>query len=133
MRPLRLWAAALALAAADALACGHCVEDRVAAVYDYGMEQEARGAGRGIAYLGVNGRQAQTPRAANLVREALQHRPEIAAGTVRTSVTPAAAAFAWGGEAQALPAIIDALNGELGPAGLHLELLRVWDAKHGLR
>ena len=124
-------AAAFALVATAAVACGHCVEDRVAAVYDYGTELQAGSAGERIAYLGVEGRRAESPRSAAAVGEALRACPAVTAGSVRTSVSPAATAFAWQGGEQALAEILQRVNGQLAAAGLRLELLRIWDLKQG--
>ena len=133
MRGRRPWLPAiLAFAAAGALACGLCVEDRVAAVYDYGVELQAGSSGQAIAYLGVHGRRAESAQAAALVAEVLTACPAVAAGTVRTSASPAAASFAWEGGEPALPAILASIRSRLAEAGLGLELLRTWDAKRGL-
>jgi len=124
--------AALGVTARTAGACGHCVEDHVAAVYDYGMQQQAGRAGLEIAYLGIEGSRAESPRAAALVGDALRGSRLIAAGTVRTSFAPPAAAFAWSGGDPALRAILESIRATLADNGLHLELLRVWNAERGL-
>lgn len=126
-------AIALLAAAPPALACGHCVEDRVAAVYDYRVEQEAGRQNLRVAYLGVNGPRAESEAAAATVATALRENPAAVADTVRTSVSPAAASFAWRGDDAALLGAMRSANERLAAAGLKLELLRTWDARHGLR
>lgn len=120
------------LGAGAALACGHCIEDRVAAVYDYSVELQARRDRLQIAYLGVTGRRAESQTAAAAVAETLRNLPSAVADTVRTSVSPAAASFAWRGDDLALHNGIRAANERLATSGLKMELLRTWDKGHGL-
>lgn len=115
-----------------ALACGHCVEDRVAAVYDYGVELQAGREGMRVAYLGVTGAKAESAAAAAAVAAALRDLPAAAAETVHTSVSPAAASFAWRGDDIALKNTIRTVNDRLAKSRLRLELLRTWDARRGL-
>ncbi|MDD5249797.1 MAG: hypothetical protein PHY45_12465 [Rhodocyclaceae bacterium] len=122
----------LALGAATALACGHCIEDRVAAVYDYGVAQQAGREGLRVAYLGIAGRSAETAAAAAATGDALRGIAGVAPGTLRVAAAPAAAAFAWSGDEAALARILQTANRRLVAAGLRLELLRVWEAGRGL-
>jgi hypothetical protein len=115
-----------------ALACGHCVEDRVAAVYDYSVELKAEREGLRVAYLGVTGARAESQAAAAAVATALRDLPAAAAETVHTSASPAAASFAWRGDDAALRSAIHTVNDRLAPSRLRLELLRTWDARRGL-
>lgn len=132
--PIRVAAALLALSAAPAaIACGHCIEDRVAAVYDYQLELLAGQEHLRIAYLGVRGARAETQAASDRVAAVLRENAVAMPGTIRTSVEPAAAAFAWHGDDQALRAALRDTNSRLAPAGLSVELLRTWDARRGLR
>lgn len=126
-------AAALgSLATSPVLACGACIEDRVAAVYDYQVEQQAGRDGLRIAYLGVLGRGAESQAATAAVAAALRGMPAALAGTVRTSASPAAASFAWRGDESSLRNAIESVNGRLAASGLKVELLRTWDARRGL-
>ena len=130
IRPLLL-AAAMSCAGA-AFACGHCIEDRVAAVYDYAVEQRAERDQLSIAYLGVTGRRAESTAAAATVAKALDEIPAAIVGTVRTSVSPSAASFAWRGDDAALRDAVRGANDRLAASGLQVELLKTWDRRRGL-
>lgn len=119
--------ALLALAAGPALGCGHCIEDRVAIVYDYAVEQQALREGLDIAYLGVEG---AAPDAA--IREALADQPGLVARTLRIAREPRAVSFAWNTRETALVALLARVNGRLGTAGATLVVLRTWSAGAGL-
>lgn len=127
-----LLAATASVIAVDAAACGHCVEDAVAAVYDYQVELRADHEHMAIAYVGVRGVRAETPAAASSVAKTLRDIPNAEAGTVRTSVSPPAASFAWRGDEASLGEAMRAANAQLLPAGLKLELLKTWDSRRGL-
>lgn len=118
----------LVLAAARASACGHCIEDRIAVVYDYGVEQQARRAGLEIAYLGIDGATADGEK----IRDVLAAEPAIDRGTVRIAADPPAAAFAWDPRQTALAGLLGRLNGRLATTGAKLVVLKTWNAQRGL-
>lgn len=134
-RSLVLAVALLAATAATppAWACGHCVEDRVAAVYDYQVELRAGRDHLQIAYLGIDGARAESEAARVAVAAALRDAPRVEQDTLRTSATPAAASFAWRGSREDLRGEVQRLNARLSGSGLRAELLRTWDARNGLR
>jgi hypothetical protein len=71
-------AALMALAAAAAQACGFCIEDRVAAVYDSAAIESAVAKHRHVAFLAVDGEIALEPAAQKALVKALE-----AAGALR--------------------------------------------------
>ena len=119
--------ALLVLAAGPALGCGHCIEDRVAIVYDYAVEQQALREGLDIAYLGVEG---AAPDAT--IRAALAEQPGVAARTLRIASEPRAVAFAWNTRETALAPLLARANGRLAAGGAALVVLRTWSAGAGL-
>lgn len=116
-----------------ASACGHCVEDRVAAVYDYQVELRAGRDHLRIAYLGIDGARAESEAARDAVAAALRDVPLVEVDTLRTSASPSAASFAWRGSEAELRGEVQRLNERLSGSGLRAGLLRTWDARHGLR
>jgi hypothetical protein len=135
MRPFVLALTLLAVTAAmhPASACGHCVEDRVAAVYDYQVELRAGRDHLRIAYLGIDGPRAESEAAREAIATALRDVPLVERDTLRTSAAPAAASFAWRGSEAELRGAMRTLNAQLAGSGLRAGLLRTWDAQHGLR
>lgn len=112
----------LALAPAVALACGVCVEDKVAATYDYAVLQRALAHGQVVVYCEVAG----GPDAARL-RQAAAKVASIDRDSVRVSTEPAAVSFALDAR-QSPQAATTALQRAL-PSGTHLRVLRIATAK----
>ncbi len=118
---------ALALVPALAAACGVCVEDRMAAVYDHAVESAALARGHAVAYLaitGVRGARA-APEAARRVARALRGCPGVDPGSARVSGEAAAAALAFDPARTSLAALLARLDRRLAPWSLVLDTLRV--------
>lgn len=91
------WAAALCLAlgSSAALACGYCVEDRIAAVYDHALLQRTLARGHQMAFFAWDGPITHNE-AARLKLLALgEATPGVDKGSVRVSMEPAALAVAF--------------------------------------
>jgi len=120
-------AGALALALAQphgVSACGHCVEDKIAATYDYGVVTRARATGHRVYYFEVVGR--VRPGDAGLQRElasAVGAAMGVDAGTARVSLDPAAVSFAAAPTAGVASRVARAVERQLGGRGLLLRPL----------
>lgn len=112
----------LALAAPAAWACGVCVEDKVAATYDYAVVQRALAHGQVVVYCEMSGRAAEAR-----LRHAAAQVSGVDAGTVRISAEPAALSFALD-PARRSPAAAAAALQHAVP-GVHLHVIRVATAK----
>jgi hypothetical protein len=111
-----------ALAAPAVWACGVCVEDKVAATYDYAVVQRALAHGQVVVYCEVNGR-ADAAR----VRQAAARLPALDRDSVRLSTAPAALSFALDAAKQSPKAAVSALQHAL--PGVRLHLIRIATAK----
>jgi hypothetical protein len=90
-----LAAAALLASAPDAWACNACVEDKIAATYDWQVVQQARRVGHTVVYAAIQG--AVTPgddAFSHRLLERLAHAAGVDAGSVRVSLAPPAVSFA---------------------------------------
>lgn len=134
-RPSRPWAtsrlAALLLAfslSSAALACGYCIEDRIAAVYDHAQVTAALVAHRHVAYVAVQGNiaDADTTRAA--LAQALATEPAVQAGSLRFDAAAESAAFVLDPAVKPAEAVVAALNKALAPQRITLGLMRLLDA-----
>lgn len=129
MRALRQWGMALALlGAGGAQACGHCVEDRIAAAYDHAVLKSAAARGHEVAFFAlepapqgipvtVNGRQVLEAAAGSV--------PGVDAGTARASVEPGALSVAYDPARTRLPELQRALQNRLTRRGYVLLPLQV--------
>ena len=104
----------------NALACGYCVEDKIAAVYDYAAVTQAAARQQKIVYFAIDG-------AIRDARERLQALAEeaqgVQKGSVRVSVDAAALAVAFDPRRTSLAALQRALEQKLRGRGLELLLL----------
>jgi len=111
--------------AAAVLACGHCVEDKVAAAYDHSVIVRALDRRREVAFLGIEGPVAASPAFQRELRDALESLGGIDRGTARVSPDAASLSFAYDPARGKLGPIMRALERKLAPRGLSISLLRV--------
>jgi hypothetical protein len=110
--------AALALLApAPLLACGHCVEDRVAMVYDHGVVAAARDGNRRMAFYGIEGASARLAQAPGAVARALAPVRGVDAKSLRISLDALALSFSHDPRTTAAQ-LSAALDPALAPLGL---------------
>ena len=115
----------MALSGLPALACGHCVEDKIAAVYDYATVMRAHAQKHHIAFFAING-----PLALDAgTRRAIQARAESAhgvdKGSARVSVEAAALSVAYDPQRVPLSVVQKALEQTLTAKKLSLSILQV--------
>lgn len=119
---LRLLAGLLAtLATASALACGYCVEDRIAAVYDHALGQRVAASGHQLAYFAWDGPSERSD-AVRLKMVALGEATSgVDQGSVRVAMDPAAIAVAFDPRRTSAAAVGAALQKKL--AALKLSVI----------
>ena len=119
-----VFAAALVLWVRPVPACEVCVEDHVAATYDYGVVAKAEAKGQHVLFVAVRGKDAAARQSETVVRKAL-----AAAGadraSIRWSAFPSAASFAWDPKRSSSAELLRHVNGGLGGSGLTLVALKV--------
>jgi len=120
-----VFCAALAIWVRPVPACEVCVEDHVAATYDYGVVAKAEAAGKKVLFVAVQGKDAAAPQSEAAVRRALSAVRGVDAASIRISAFPSAASFAWNPESYDSGAVLRAVNGGLGGSGLILVALKV--------
>ena len=118
--------AALMLHAGLAQACGVCVEDKVAATYDYAVVQRAAAQGQVVVFCEIVG-----PVDAARIRQAARKVRGLDTSTVRVSEIPAAISFVVDIKKQSPQSAAGAVQQGLAK-GIEVKVLRLADAK-GLR
>ena len=111
----------LAAASSAALACGYCVEDKIAATYDHAVVLKAVGLKHQVAFFHVDGGTATTRAALLRTAEAT---PGVARGTVRVSEDGLTVSFAFSGGIAKVQANLEK---KLATRGASLMLLRLLD------
>jgi hypothetical protein len=114
----------IAVAAPAAVrACGACVEDKVAATYDYVVIHKAIAKHRQVVFVAVDGPIDADKMGARIAAAAAQVRG-IVAGTLRTSVAPPAFSFALDA-AQTPETALAAFRKAVGDPGVRLTVVRI--------
>jgi len=113
--------------AATAWACGYCIEDKIAAVYDYEVVTRAFAQKHQVVFFAVDGQMAP----GDASRRALQAIAESAAGvdkgSARVSIEPASLSVAFNPARAPFAAMERSLSRKLAARGLSVAILRVMD------
>jgi len=110
---------ALAGAASAAWPCGVCVEDKVAATYDWAVMQQAVAKGQAVVFCELAGRVD-----AQRITQAARQVRGLERASLRISQDPAALSFAMDAAQQSPQAAVAAMQRAL-PAGLRVKVLKV--------
>lgn len=114
----------LGLAASHALACGVCVEDKVAATYDHAIASMARARHYDVVFAQIAGPDPG-PALAQAAADAVRQLHGVQAETIRTSAEPATVSFALDPHAQDSAQAMAAIQRALAPRQMTVEILRV--------
>ena len=113
--------------------CGVCVEDKVAATYDYRVTENAARQGHGVAYAEIAGPLAGAAETVAAIQQVVERTHGVIPGSVRLSAAPPAVSFVWDLAHFDLDPVLSAINSQLEPQQLRLSLLRRWNAKAGMK
>jgi hypothetical protein len=110
-----------------ASACGVCVEDKVAAVYDHAAISRAIGAGHTVVFFAIDGplKPGQPTRVS--IEKGAASAPGVDAGSVRLSVELASVALAYDPRRTTLARVQAHIEKKIRPLGLSLLTMRVMD------
>lgn len=117
--------AAVTLCAQPALACEVCIDDHVAATYDFQVMSKAEASGRSVLFVALRGKDSTAPRSQKAIQRAVSAVPGVDGGSVRFSAVPPAASFAWDPKRLGSGEILRTVNARLAADGLALVALRV--------
>ena len=120
----RFGAAVLLMVSGAALACGVCVDDKVAAVYDHDVMQQAAKSGSVVVFCELSGpfeAHVLAPRA----KRAAQALPGVDSASVRTSNELPAISFVVDPARQKPEAAVNALRQRMASEGIVPKLLKV--------
>lgn len=123
------WAASLGLLASlhvMADACGHCIEDKVAATYDYAVLTRAAHEGHVVVFADLRGPAAGAgPAGRTFVARAIGETPGIDGGTVRVSLDPPAASFACNPSRHGVKELLALVNARLAKRSVSLSVIEI--------
>jgi len=126
MRPALV---ALLLASSQALACGVCVEDKIAAVYDHAAVHTALAARRTVVFFHIEGKLVADERSKRSIASVARTTPGVDAASVRVSCELASMALAFDGRRTNLVKVQESLEKRLSAQGLSLLAMQVRDGR----
>jgi hypothetical protein len=112
-------------AARDVFACGYCVEDRVAAVYDHAIVVRALERKHQVAFLTMEGTIPPGGEPRHSIESTINAITGVDRGTARVSPESASLSFAYDPRQPGLGPILRALENRLSAKGLNFSVLRV--------
>jgi copper chaperone CopZ len=115
--------------AASVLACGYCVEDKIAAAYDHAVVVSAIERRHQIAFLSIEGTTAKNRERS--IASTVESVAGVDRGTVRVSLEGGAVSFAFDPARAPASSIVDSVRKKLAAKGARARLLKVLDDKLG--
>ena len=120
--------AALLLAAAPAaFACGYCVEDKMASVYDHAVVAKALGQQHHVAFFHLDGKLAAGEAGKRALLQAVESSPGTDKGSARAAVESASLSVAFDPKRVPVAALQREIERKLAGKGLTPMLLQVMD------
>ena len=128
---MRATALCLWLFCGATFACGHCVEDRIAVVYDHEQLRHARITGHQVAYFAIDDLSGE-PSAQRRLLEQAAALPGVDPGSLRISTDPGALSLGFDPARQSAQSLEAKLKRRLIRHGGSLVFLRVGDGSDGV-
>lgn len=117
--------------AAPALACGYCVEDKIATAYDHAVIVRALEQKHAVAFFALEGALPADSTAQRKLRMLAESVRGVERGSARVSAEGAALSFAFDPARHPHGPLTRALDRKLAPSGLSVFPLRVVDQAAG--
>jgi hypothetical protein len=117
----------LLLQPAFALACGHCVEDKIAGVYDHAAVTRAIGAKHMVVFFAIDGALEPGQPMRTRIEKIAASVPGVDPGSVRVSMELAALAVAFDPKRTRLGEVQETLDRKLAALRLSLLAMRIMD------
>lgn len=117
----------IAVSGQSAFACGYCVEDKVASVYDHAIVVRAEAAKHHVAFCAIEGSLPPGEETRRLLERAAAAAPGVIARSIRISIDNAALSFAFDPERVSVESAVRSANRDIAARGWRLEPMRVME------
>ena len=117
-------AAGLFFLSAQSLACGVCIDDKVASCYDHAVVTQAKARGHEVAFFAIEGGLPVNAQVRSQVLGAVQGARGVLRDSARVSLENAALSFAYDPQRATRTAIVSGIDRRLAARGLSLRYLR---------
>jgi copper chaperone CopZ len=108
-------------------ACGHCVEDKMAAVYDFAVVSKARARHQHVAFVALDGAVKNDARTHAAITGIVQKAEGVERASVRVSLELAAFSFAYDPKRASFAVIHRSIGRQLSHAGLRISEIKILD------
>lgn len=115
------------LVSSEALACGVCVEDKIAAVYDHAAVHQALAARRTVVFFAIDGKLVADERTRRSIAAVARATPGVEGSSVRVSTELASLSLSFDGRRTSLVKVQQGLEERLAALGLSLLAMQVRD------
>ena len=110
--------------AAPAVACGYCVEDKVAATYDHAVVARARAQGHEVVYLSLQFAGPVDRDIAGRIGKAIERMAFVDRGSVRVAIDAGSLSLAFDAKRASAGGMLDAVERAVTPLGARTALLQ---------
>jgi copper chaperone CopZ len=108
-------------------ACGHCVEDKVAAVYDYAVVSKAQALHQHVAFVAIDGSFSTDARTRGAIADIVRTAEGVDRASVRVSLELAALSFAFDPKRASFAAIHRSVGRQLSRIGVRVSEIKILD------
>jgi hypothetical protein len=125
MKVVYLLAILLLMSTSPVIACGHCIEDKVAAVYDYRIVAKAVHEKHIVAFFGIEGPLVVNATSKQDIQKTINNINGVDPNTSRISLETGSISLAFNPTLLTYPALLDSLDKRLHPKKLSVFPLEV--------
>jgi hypothetical protein len=113
MKVASLFASLLLMSTSSAIACGHCIEDKVAAVYDHAIVVKAVQEKHVVAFFGIEGPLVVNTASKQDIQKIIGSINGVDLNTARISLEAGSISLAFNPTLLSYPALLDSLDKKL--------------------
>ena len=125
MKVANLLASLLFMSTSSVIACGHCLEDKVAAVYDHAIVAKTVREKHVVAFFGIDGPLVVNPASKQEIQKIIASINGVDPNTSRISLETGSISLAFNPILLSYPALLDSLDKKLKPKKLSIFPLEV--------
>ena len=120
MRIISIIASILLIQASSAFACGHCIEDKIASVYDYAIVSKAVSEKHTVAFFGIEGPLVANEDSKQKIKSMVEKTNGIDPKSIKLSMDTASLSVAFDPTRISYAALLDSLEKKIASKKLSL-------------
>lgn len=114
-------------------ACGHCVEDKMAAVYDFAVISKAQTLHQHVAFVAIEGLIKTDAKTRDAIARTVRTAEGVDGASVRVSLDLAALSFAFDPKRASFASIHHVVGKQLSRVGLRISEIKILDGRDLVR